>query len=166
MVKPHELFKGKNVPKLVIVDYENPDTGEIQHTEWRVKPLTPRLLVKNYDSFDALQESNIDEQQGKELSPEQRKSLMKKIDPLIDVVLPHCCVDPKVVFEGETNEKQIHIDDIPLDVLIKLFGEIFISSGMSDTAAKDRNDQKKVPSPKSLPPSVSITPATDSPTKS
>jgi len=166
MVKPYELFKGKNEPKLVIVDYENPDTGKIDHTEWRVKPLTPRLLVKNYDSFDALQESNIDEQQGKELTATQRKDLMKKIDPLIDVVLPHCCVDPKVVFEGETNSQQIHIDDIPLDVLIKLFGEIFIASGMSDKDAKEREDQKKVPSLKSLPPSVSITPETVSPTKS
>ncbi len=159
MVKPTEIFKGKNEPKLIKVEYENPDTKEMVITEWKVKPLSPRLLVKNYDYFEALQGSDIDEKKGEELTSVQRKALMKKIDPLIDVVLPHCCVEPEVVFVGPTQGNQINIDDIPLDVLIKLFGEIFIASGMTEDGEKEREDQKKVLSQKSSLPSVSTSQA-------
>ena len=63
-------------------------------------------------------------------------------------------VTSKIIFEGDTGPNQINIDDVPLDTLMRLFGEIFKASGIDEEAAKLRDQQKKVPSLKPSPDSV------------
>ncbi len=163
MVNPVDLFKGKNAPKIIKTDYVK-DDGTTVDLEWLVKPLSPRLLVSNYEHFAALE--GLEYKEGEDMSETKQTSMMKKLAPLIDVVLPNCCVKPKIVYEGLSNADQLNIDDVPLDTLMKLFAEIFKSSGLSEEAEKNRDSQKKVPSQKVLPPSVSITPDAPSHTNS
>jgi len=163
MVNPSDLFRGKNAPKIVKTPYVKDDGIEVE-LDWLVKPLSPRLLVNHYEHFAALEDLNYKE--GDDISPAKQTDMMKKLAPLIDVVLPYCCVKPKIIYDGISEGNNLNIDDVPLDTLMRLFGEIFKSSGLNEEAAKIRDTQKKVPSPKVLPPSVSITPAEPSPTNS
>lgn len=144
MVKPSEILKSKREIHSIKIEYEKEDGTKIE-LDWKVKPLTPRLLVKNFEYFAALEDVDFDATDEAKMTTKQRASLIKKLDPLIDVVLPFSCVEPKIVFEGETNESQINIEDIPLDILMKLFGEIFKISGMTKEAQEERELLKKVP---------------------
>jgi len=163
MVNPADLFKGKNAPKIIKTEFVKDDGTKVE-LEWLVKPLSPRLLVNNYEHFSALE--SFDYKEGEEIPENRQTDMMKKLSPLIDIVLPNCCVKPKIVYEGASDANQINIDDIPLDTLMKLFAEIFKASGLNEEAEKTRDQQKKVQLQKDLPPSVSITPAEPSPTSS
>jgi hypothetical protein len=148
-VKPHEVFNSKNrAVKTITTDFKKPGVEKPIQVEWEVKPLSPRLMVKNYKNFAAL-----DQAQAANLSIEEQAGMMQKLAPLIDVILPECCVNPKIVFEGETKKGEVHIDDLDLETLIKLFSGIFEASGIIQP--EDDQDLQKVPSPKTLPPSVS-----------
>ena len=153
MVKPSEVFKSKREIHSIKLEHEREDGTKIE-IDWKVRALTPRLLVKNFEYFAALEDVDFEETDEKKMTTKQRASLIKKLDPLIDVVLPFSCVDPKVVFEGESNDSQINIEDLPLDILMKLFGEIFKVSGMTKEAQEQRELLKKVPTPSLSPPSA------------
>jgi len=152
MADPTVVFKGKNAPKIVKTEYIQDDGSKVD-LEWLVKPLSPRLLVNHYEHFAGL-EGLDDTPEGQDIPKEKQTEMMKKLAPLIDVVLPFCCVKPKIVFEGLSDSNQINIDDVPLDTLMRLFGEIFKASGVTEEAERLREAQKKVPSPKASPPSV------------
>lgn len=141
MVKPSEIFRSKKEVHSVQIEHEQEDGTKVL-IDWKVKGLTPRLLVKNFEYFADLEGLDLDKDETK-LTAKQRATMIKKLDPLIDVVLPFSCVEPKIVFEGETNDIQVNIEDIPLDVLMKLFGKIFEISGMSKEAQEQRELLKK-----------------------
>jgi hypothetical protein len=122
--------------------------------------MSARLMVKNYKNFAALDQSD-----NKNMTLEQQADMMQKLAPLIDVVLPECCINPKIVFEGETGPGKIHIDDMDLETLMKLFSGIFEASGIVPKKEGDE-DLQKAPSQKVLPPSVSDTKVVTSPTNS
>jgi hypothetical protein len=160
MVRPHEVFNSrKRQVKKITTDFNKEGVEKPIKLEWEVKPMSPRLMVKNYKSFAAL-----DGTDQKNMTIEQQADMMQKLAPLIDVVLPECCVNPKIVFEGETRPGAIHIDDLDLESLMKLFSGIFEASGI--TQKEDEPDLQKVPSPKTLQPSASTTKVVTSPTKS
>lgn len=161
MVKPHEVFSSKNrQAKVITTEFKKKDVDKPIKVEWEVKPMSPRLLVKNYKNFAAL-----DQKETKDMTIEQQAEMMQKLAPLIDVVLPECCINPKVVFEGETKNGFIHIDDLDLETLIKLFTGIFEASGLSVPKEGDEDLQNQ-PSPKTSQPSASDTKAVTSPTNS
>jgi hypothetical protein len=160
MVKPHEIFNSKKRQvKTITTEFKKDNVEKPVLIEWVVKPMSPRLMVKNYKSFAAL-----DGADQKNMTIEQQADMMQKLAPLIDVVLPECCINPKIVFEGETAAGKIHIDDLDLESLMKLFSGIFEASGI--TQKEDAPDLQKVPSPKTSLPSVSTTKVVTSPTKS
>lgn len=145
MVKPHEVYNSKKREvKTITTDFKKDGVDEPMKVEWIVKPMSPRLMVKNYKNFAALDGANQED-----MTMEQQADMMQKLAPLIDVVLPECCVNPKIVFEGETKTGQIHIDDLDLESLMKLFSGIFEASGISKPK-EDKEDLQKVPSPKIL----------------
>ncbi len=148
MVKPHEVFNSKKrASKVITTEFKKENVEEPVKVEWEVKPLSPRLLVKNYKNFAAL-----DQAQAANLTLEQQAEMMQKLAPLIDVVLPECCINPKIVFEGDTKSGQVHIDDLDLETLIKLFSGIFEASGIVKPEGDE--DLQKAPSPKTLPQSA------------
>ena len=154
MVKPGTHFKSRSAPKMIKTKVKGENNTEIE-LDWKVKPLSPRLMVQNYRHFAALEKlDSNDKEKGKELSEEEKNETLERLAPLIDVVLPFCCVDPKIVMEGETNEKQINIDDLDVETLMALFGAIFEASGVAKKATDERKDLPTPPSPKQLQPSV------------
>jgi len=153
MVKPHEIFVNKSRPKIVKTKFRKEDDTEIE-IEWKIKPLSPRLMAKNYKYFAALQGQDLTEEDAKDMSQERQIDMMESLAPLLDIVLPYCCIEPKVVFEGNTTPQQINIDDIDLQTLMSLFEEIFKSTGLTDEGDKERKNLSKVPSVKVSPPSV------------
>ena len=159
-VKPHEVFNSKKREiKTITTDFKKEGVDKPIKVEWDVKPLSPRLMVKNYKNFAAL-----DQAQAANLSIEEQASMMQKLAPLIDVILPECCVNPIIVFEGETKKGQIHIDDLDLETLIKLFSGIFEASGIITPEGDE--DLQKVPSPKTSRQSASDTKVVTFPTNS
>lgn len=142
MVNPSTVFKSRSQAKMVTVKTKDEKGAEVI-LDWKVKPLAPRLMVKNYKYFAALEKLNSNDQK-EDLSEDQQIETLEKLSPLIDVVLPYCCIAPKVVFEGETNDKQINIDDIDIETLMGLFTAIFESSGLS---AKGEDERKNIDKP-------------------
>ena len=129
-MRPQEVFKSKSKAVPIIIEKKeiDPEGKEITtQINWTVKPLSARLMVQNYSHFVNLEKI--------EKSPERDQAkILEGLIPLIDVVLPFCCVDPKLVMEGETNEKQIHIDDLDIEALMNLFTKIFEISGLGKKA--------------------------------
>jgi len=144
-MKPQEVFKKRSKVQAVQTKSKNEDGEEIT-VDWKVKPLSPRLMVHNYKYFAALEKLEGEEEA--ELSKEQEAETLEKLAPLIDVVLPFCVVDPKIVMEGETNNTQISIDDIDVETLMSLFQKIFEVSGLTDKEAEKRKNLEQSPSPK------------------
>jgi len=152
MVSPGIIFRNKGKSRMVQVKSKD-ESGEPITLDWKVKPLAPRLMVKNYKYFAALEKLNSNDQK-EDLTEDQQIETLEKLSPLIDVVLPYCCIAPKVVFEGETNEKQINIDDIDIETLMGLFTAIFESSGLSAKGEDERKNIDKPQLPKVSQPSV------------
>jgi len=150
---PTKIFKSRSKPRTITTVYLDENEKEI-NLEWLVKPLSPRLMVNNYKYFAALEEMDKDKVKGQELTKAQEIETLEKLAPLIDVVLPYCCIKPKIVEEGESNNLQLNIDDLDIQTLMALFSEIFKTSGVSEKKDKERQDFVKPPSPKQLPPSV------------
>ncbi len=161
-IKPHEVFNSKNrATKVITTTFKKDNVEKPIEVEWVVKPMSPRLMVKNYKNFAALENAD-----SKDLSLEEQAEMMQKLAPLIDIILPACCVDPRIVFEGETGKGQIHIDDLDMETLMKLFSGIFEASGITEKTKEEREDLKTAPSLKLSPPSVSTTKVASSHTKS
>jgi len=161
-IKPHEVFNSKNrATKVITTTFKKDNVEKPIEIEWVVKPMSPRLMVKNYKNFAALENAD-----SKDLTLEEQAEMMQKLAPLIDIILPACCIDPKIVFEGETGKGQIHIDDLDMETLMKLFSGIFEASGITEKTKEEREDLKKAPSLKLSPPSVSTTKVVSSHTKS
>lgn len=152
MVNPSTIFRSKSKPRMVEVKSKDEKGAEVI-LDWKVRPLAPRLMVKNYKYFAALEKLNSNDQKV-ELTEEQQIETLDKLSPLIDVVLPYCCIAPKVVFEGETNELQINIDDIDVETLMGLFTAIFESSGLSSKGEDERKNLENPQLPKVSQPSV------------
>jgi len=150
MVSPTKVFKSRSKPKTIHTKHKGDDKVEVE-LDWYVKPLSPRLMVKNYKHFSALEQMDKGKEPGEELSREEEIETLEKLAPLIDVVLPYCCVRPKIVEEGETNDTQVNIDDLDVETLMALFSEIFKASGISEEGDKERKNLGKPPSPKQLP---------------
>lgn len=161
MVKPWEVFNSKKrQTKTIQTDFDKEGVDKPIKVDWEVKPMSPRLMVKNYKSFAAL-----DQADRKDMSMEEQAEMMQKLAPLIDVVLPECCVNPKIVFEGETKSGQVHIDDLNLESLMQLFSGIFEASGLTPKE-EEKENLEKVPSQKTSQQSASTTKADTSPTNS
>lgn len=144
MVKPHEVFTNKRGLKMIKIDFVK-DDGEKVVIDWKIKPLTPRLMVHNFKNFAALENHKKDT---KDMTLLEQGEMMEGIAPLIDIILPKCCVEPKVVFEGDTTANQINIDDIDLPTLMEIFAKIFEASGVNPEKEAERANLQKVPSPK------------------
>jgi len=161
MVKPHEVFNSKKREvKTIQTEFKKPGVEQPIKLDWDVKPMSPRLMVKHYKNFAAL-----DQAEKKDLTPEEQAEIMQKLAPLIDIILPECCVNPKIVFEGETKAGQIHIDDLDLETLIKLFSGIFDASGIIPEKELKEN-LKEAPSQNKSQSSASVTEVVTSPTNS
>lgn len=141
---PHQAFKPRSRKQEVEVEFKVPETGEIKHIKWQVKAISPRLMIKHAKHFSALEGQKYDEDGVKEMPVNEQVELMQLLAPLVDVVLPFCCVEPKVVFEGETTATQINIDDIELEALLKIFIAIFNVSGIGKEAAEDKKKLLKL----------------------
>jgi len=153
MVNPTKIFKSKSAPKVIHTKHTGEDNVEVT-LDWTVRALAPRLMVQNFKHFAALETLNSDKVEGQELSKQEEIETLEKLAPLIDVVLPYCCVTPKVVTEGVSDAKQIHIDDLDVQTLMELFSEIFKASGVSEEGDKERKNLEKHPSPKQSQPSA------------
>jgi hypothetical protein len=146
MVKPSSIFKSRSAPKKIQTKFIDEQNKEIM-LDWIVKPLSPRLMVQNYKYFAALEKMDTNEK-GTELTEDEQIETLEKLAPLIDVVLPYCCVEPKIVMEGETNDKQINIDDLSVETLMSLFSGIFESSGLAKKGEEQRKNLGNPPSQK------------------
>lgn len=145
MVNPTKVFKSRNIPRPVETKFIDKDKSEIKLT-WMIRPLSPRMMVQNYKHFAAIEKMGTDP--NVKLTPEQEISTLDKLAPLIDIILPYSCLEPKIVMEGPTNDKQINIDDLDVQTLMALFTEIFKSSGMSEEKDEERKNLKSLPTPK------------------
>lgn len=151
MVKPGKIFKSKSAPRPITTKHKEGEE-EIE-LDWIVRPLSPRLMVQNYKYFAALEKLDTNKKE-EELTEEEQIETLEKLSPLIDVVLPYCCVDPKIVMEGETTDVQINIDDLSVETLMALFSGIFESSGLTKKSEDERKNLEKPPSVKPSQPSA------------
>ena len=90
----------------------------------------------------------------KELSRDEEIETLEKLAPLIDVILPFCCLNPKIIMEGQSTDKEINIDDLDIQTLMELFSAIFTASGVSDQGDLERANLEKPPLQKPLQPSA------------
>jgi len=151
MVNPSTIFRSKSAPRKVTTTYKDEKDVEII-LDWIVRPLSPRLMVQNYKHFAALEKLNNTGE--KELAEQEQIETLEKLAPLIDVVLPYCCVKPNIVMEGETNDTQINIDDMNVETLMALFSAIFESSGLTKKGEDERKNSEIPLSVKPSQPSV------------
>lgn len=141
---PHQAFKPRSKKQHVEVEFTDIDTGEIKIVSWEVKALSPRLMIKHAQEFAALEGQKYEEDKVEEMPFKEQVSLMQLLAPLVDIVLPYCCIEPKVIFEGDTTPSAINIDDIELEALLKLFITIFNISGLGKKAADDKKKLLKL----------------------
>lgn len=142
ILQPYEAFKPKSLSKEIEVEYTDPDTDELKTIKWTVKAISPRLMIQHAEHFEPLEGREYDEDKPVPLKEQVR--MMKLLAPLIDIVLPYCCVKPKIVFNGLTDQNQVNIDDIDLEALFKIFIGIFNISGMGK---KSEEYKKKLSKP-------------------
>jgi hypothetical protein len=64
-----------------------------------------------------------------------------KFLPLLKIILPACCVEPKVSQQGD--DESLGIDEIALEDLIELFGHIFDLSGLTKAAEDARKKSQE-----------------------
>lgn len=141
---PHQAFRPRSKKQKVEIDFRDSESGEIKNISWEVKALSPRLMIKHAKEFGALEGQKYDENEVKEMEVNEQIELMQLLAPLIDIVLPYCCVNPKVKFEGDTTQQEINIDDIELEALLKIFITIFNISGIGKQAAENKKKLLKL----------------------
>lgn len=145
MVNPAKIFKSKSLPRPIETTFTDKDKSKTILT-WMVRPLSPRMMVQNYKHFAGIEDLGTDT--NIKITKKQEIATLEKLSPLIDIILPFCCLDPKIVMEGPTNDKQINIDDLDVQTLMALFTEIFKTSGMSEEKDEERKNLKSLPTPK------------------
>ena len=75
MVNPVKIFKSRSKPKQIHTKHMGEDKIEIE-LDWLVKPLSPRLMVKNYKYFAALEEMDKDKIKGQELTKAEEQIML------------------------------------------------------------------------------------------
>ena len=141
-----EAKSGKNIAAL----FKRPDITSVivkseKHgpLEFKVKPMNNRVYAEMISAMNMKNVKNPKTGVSKELvaeniDPDAIKVLSEAYYPAINVVLPACCVDPKIDFEG--GDGIICIDDMDLDIEILLLEQILQISGLTQDGAENRKN--------------------------
>ena len=101
--------------------------------EFEVKKLSAKILSKVIAIEGMNELANKQKTEGSIPPEEVPDNFSNTIYPMIELVIPSCCIVPKVVTdEAKKSTTGVFIDDIPLDVLINLFNEILRVSGVEE----------------------------------
>lgn len=109
--------------------------------EWNDKEVEFEVMPIDNETYsligDKIKISDVDFENSKN-SLVGMKALSDMYYPAIRVVLPKCCVTPKVIDGVSTDKKVLPVNRIPLDVCIQLLDKILKMSGVLGKAIEDR----------------------------
>ena len=150
-IKPSEYRKGHT--KVVTLD---------SGTEWLIRKIPFDAMAELFEVMGVKATKDQKEAERQFTSAMDRPDFQKRLVTMTQILLPACCVDPKVVLEGDPSDDYLLYSEIdPMD-MFKLFFEIMQHSGLSAEAAAKRqkfrnqpsgeSDKSPVPSLKQTPP--------------
>ena len=111
--------------KNIIVKIDHEELGKLEFT---IKPMSAKLLAQvtliakdlDISTKKEKKEEGVDEGDMKAVA-----SFGQVVYPMCEILLPKCCVSPKVSLEETTEKGVLWIEKIPVEILIELFEGIY-----------------------------------------
>lgn len=130
--KYRERSKGRTV------EVEDPETK--QKDVWTIRPLSTTELAEHSELFESIPDNQQDDDK-------TRMVLARKVlIPLMKVVLPSCCISPKVTLDEndprlkDPNSDVLLFTEIPVPVGSELLEKILDASGLTKRAEESRKN--------------------------
>ena len=99
---------------------------EGQTYDFEIKRLSAKILV-TISSLEGLDK----------VSPDGQGTQLKHVYPMMEAVIPSCCIHPKISLEKGDDPNTLLLEEIPVGLSVELLGRIFEHSGLKGDEAKN-----------------------------
>ena len=129
--------------KNISITYKNQDF------EFQIRPVNSKSLamISGIEGVSELEDKFKDEKGEKKdklSNSDAAKAFSDTLWPLIRIIIPECCISPKIIDDEGSNQLQdcLRLSELPIQVLTDLITEIFELSGLSSAEEQEAITKK------------------------
>jgi len=108
------------------------------HPVFIIRKMPPRTAIKLLGVLKINVDIDLEAKPEKALKRAMKDLDAQKLLEVVNIVIPDCVVEPRIVPGKAEGTDELSIDDIELDDLFHLFDKIWEWSGLTEKAAKER----------------------------